>query len=305
MNRQPGRLSRRFLISASLLMVAACAAEPVEKPKVALDQEATLLATDLHRDHGQSALHAERYADAASYFNRILKSQPGDLHARLGLGEARLGQGRLDDALQNLKQLDQQLDTKKSVALKTSVLQGQGLVWLRKGDREKARTYLDQAIDRDPDLWRSWNALGRVLDAEKDHRAARAAYRRAIDLNPKAAFLHNNLGFSLLASGDPVYAEASFKRALDLDPKLDIASANLRLALAFQGRYGPALAGAEPSDRAAVMNNVGYAALMRGDHEKARSLFLDAMAADPGFFGEAKQNLAYLEALETDPGGDR
>ena len=49
------------------------------------------------------------------------------------------------------------------------------------------------------------------------------------------------------------------------------------------------------------MNNVGYAALLRGDHMKAKTLFQDAMAADPGFFGEAKRNLAFLETLEGEP----
>jgi Flp pilus assembly protein TadD len=48
------------------------------------------------------------------------------------------------------------------------------------------------------------------------------------------------------------------------------------------------------------MNNVGYAALLRGDHGKARSLFLGAMELDPGFFQEARRNLAYLETLEAD-----
>jgi len=262
-------------------------------------REATVLATDLHRDHGEAALEAERYADAASYFNRILKGDPGDIHARFGLGEARLGQGRLDDAVSAFDQLGDRMP----LPLEAASLQGRGLVWLRKGDSEKARNYLDQAIERDPNLWPSWNALGRLKDAEKDHGAARIAYRRAIDLNPKAAFLHNNLGFSLLASGEPLYAEASFERALELDPKLDVARANLRLAHAFQGLYQKALAGAERLDRAVVMNNVGYAALMRGDHKKARSLFVDAMAADPGFFGEAQRNLAFLESLETDPSG--
>jgi len=153
----------------------------------------------------------------------------------------------------------------------------------------------------DAGLWRSWNALGRLRDADKDYPGAREAYRRAIALNPKAAFLHNNLGFSLLASGEPAYAEEELNRALELDPDLSVAVTNLRLALAFQGRYGPALAGTGAGDRAVVMNNVGYAALLRGDHEKAKALFLDALAADPGFFGEAKRNLAFLETLEDGP----
>jgi Flp pilus assembly protein TadD len=115
--------------------------------------------------------------------------------------------------------------------------------------------------------------------------------------------LHNNLGFSLLASGDPVFAEYSLRQALELDPEMEVAASNLRLALALQGRYEPALAGASAAEQAAIMNNVGYAALLRGDHAKARSLFLGAIELDPGFFKEAKRNLAYLETLEADREG--
>ena len=207
------------------------------------------------------------------------------------------GQGRLNDALDRFESLGDVADP----ALQAKALQGQGIVLLRQGEREKARNRLEKAIEKDAGLWRSWNALGRLDDAEKDHAAARKAYRRAIALNPKAAFLHNNLGFSLLASGEPAYAETSLNRALELDPDLAVALTNLRLALAFQGRYGPALAGVQEDQRATVMNNVGYAALLRGDHGQARTLFLDAMAANPGFFGEAKRNLAFLETLEVDP----
>ena len=49
------------------------------------------------------------------------------------------------------------------------------------------------------------------------------------------------------------------------------------------------------------MNNVGYAALLRGDHQKAKMRCSeDAMTVDPGFFREAKRNLAFLETLEAD-----
>ena len=284
------------LAAASLfLLLAGCAGAPIEKSEIEADPDATLIATDLHRDHGEAALRAERYADAASYFNRILKAFPEDQQARLGLGEAFLGQGHLDQALVVFEQLDDEAEGQ----LRIKAVQGQGLVWLRKGDHGKAKAFLDDAVAKDPDLWRGWNALGRLHDGEGEHEAARVAYRRAIEIRPKAAFLHNNLGFSLLASGNPAYAESSLRRALELDPELEVAATNLRLALALQGRYGSALAGADPSDRAVVMNNVGYAALLRGDHDKARSLFLGAMTADPGFFGEAKRNLAFLDTLES------
>ena len=284
-----------LLFGFLLLTLTACATS--NRPAEQAGPDVAQLAIDVHRDHGWAAIRAERYKEAASYFQRILKDRPDDHQAHLGLGEAYLGQGRLSEALAQFAKLDDQA----SAAERARALQGQGIIYLRQGEQQQAFANLERAIAQDEGLWRSWNALGRLRDAEKNYAKAREAYRKAIALNPKAAFLHNNLGFSLLASGEPVYAERSLGRALELDPDLTIAATNLRLALAFQGRYGPALAGANAGDRAMVMNNVGYAALLRGDHDKAKALFHDAMAADPGFFDEAKRNLAFLETLEHTP----
>jgi len=283
------------LILAALL--GACAADSPKDVSADLkDDEAILLSADLHRDHGWAAVRAERYEEAQSFFKRVLKHREGDMDVMLGLGEAFLGQNRLDDAYRQFQNVSQEA----SSSLRGRALQGQAIVLLRQGQLGKAETVLDEAIDLDPALWRAWNGLGRVRDANKDYVAARYAFRQAIDIDPNNALLHNNLGFSLLASGDPAYAETSLRRALELDPEMEVAAANLRLALALQGRYTPALAGAHTTERARIMNNVGYAALLRGDHDKARSLFLSALEVDPGFFKEAKRNLAYLETLGAD-----
>ena len=291
------RQKRSYLaLSCQVLffLLLGCAAN--DPPAARKESSVPAVAVDLHRDHGWAALRSDRYKEAATYFQRILKDQPDDANARLGLGEAYLGQGRLKQAGNQFGHINDDAGG----GLRAKALQGEGLVLLRQGDQEAALPYFEDAVQRDAGLWRSWNALGRLYDAERAYAEARKAYRKAITLNPKAAFLHNNLGFSLLASGEPAYAEEALNRALALDPNLEAAATNLRLALALQGRYGPALAGAAPRDRAAIMNNVGYAALLRGDHERAKSLFLSAMAADPGFFDEAKRNLAFVEALQND-----
>lgn len=281
-------------LSMAMLLLGACAQTSSINEAATKPQEAKLLAVDLHRDHGWAAIRAERFDEAGTYFKRILQERGDDAEAMLGLGEAMLGQHRLDDAEAEFVRVGEGDDEQ----LKARALQGQAIVLLRRGQHEQAGTLLNEAVALDATLWRAWNGLGRVHDADKDYTAARYAYRQAIALNPDVALLHNNLGFSLLASGDPAFAESAFTRALDIDPALGVANANLRLALALQGRYGPALAGTAMTERARVMNNVGYAALLRGDLDKARSLFLDAMEADPGFFKEARRNLAYLETLE-------
>lgn len=283
-----------FLLAA---LLGACAHEPsVDQTADRQDEEAILLSVDLNRDHGWAALRAERYDEAASFFERILKDRNNDPDAMLGLGEARLGQNRLDDALRRFEHVDR----KATPALRAKAFQGAAIVRLRRGEHEEAEAALNEAIELEPKLWRAWNGLGRLRDTRKDYVAARYAYRQAIRLAPKTALLHNNFGFSLLASGDPAYAETSLRRALELDPDLEVAAANLRLALALQGRYASAIAGTSSLDQARIMNNVGYAALLRGDLDRARSLFLGAMERDPGFFKEARRNLAFLETLEAD-----
>lgn len=280
--------------SAFLILLTSCAAN--EPPVSKAASNVSTVTTDVHREHGWASLRADRHKEAASSFQRVLKEQPGDANARLGLGEAYLGQGQLQDANAQFARIGDDVGG----GLRAMALQGQGLVLLRQDDQAAARDYLERAVQRDAGLWRSWNALGRLHDATRNYSEARKAYRKAITLNPKAAILHNNLGFSLLASGEPAFAEQALNRALALDPELEAAATNLRLALALQGHYGPALAGSNPENRAAIMNNVGYAALLRGDHDRAKSLFLSAMAADPGFFEEAKRNLAYVEALQSE-----
>lgn len=291
MTRSIPKLLALFLLS---IMAVACTTMPIEKQ--AADQEVKLLAVDLHRDHGWAAIRAERYKEAGSYFKRILKDRPDDQDAVLGLAESSLGLHQLDQAGQQFERIDDQAPE----AIRAKALQGLGIIRLRRGDHDEARQLLTQAIELDPRLWRSWNALGRAHDTDQDFAAARHAYRQAIKLSPKVGYLHNNLGFSLLASGEPAYAESSLQKALQLDPDLAIAATNLRLALALQGRYGSALSGVDAAERPTVMNNIGYAALLRGDHQKARSLFLGAMEANPAFFGEARSNLAFLDTLEAD-----
>ena len=191
MLRTLGPRSVLAFCALALLLLGGCsaAAPPIEPAR----PEVKPLVADLHRDHGWAAVRAERYKEAASYFQRILKDLPDDGQARLGLAEAYLGQGRLGDALEQFERLDGEPNTPLFVKSQ----QGRGIVYLRQGEPAKAKKWLELAVEKDDGLWRSWNALGRVRDADKDFTAARRAYRKAIDLNPKAAFLHNNLGFSL------------------------------------------------------------------------------------------------------------
>ncbi len=80
---------------------------------------------------------------------------------------------------------------------------------------------------------------------------------------------------------------------------------NLRLALAWDGEYALALAGAEDGGLARALNNVGYVALLRGDQDNAESLFLRAIETDPAFNTIAARNFSYLRSLRESKGALR
>ncbi len=289
---------RRLRVSLLLLLaqLAACGSTP---PPAAIDLASALPQPSVPflRDHGWSALAVGRHRDAQQHFERLLKAQPDDRDARIGLGEALLGQNRLDQAAQQFVRIG----TDAPAALRARALQGQGIARLRQDQPAAAAPLLETAVGLDPKLWRAWNGLGRARDAARAWTMAELAYQRAIALQPNEASLVNNLGFSRLAAGDFAGAVQALNRALTLDPGLAAASNNLRLALALQGHYDQALVGVERPERAAALNNVGYGALLRGDLPEARALFLQALDSSPTFFEPARRNLTYLDGR--DPAG--
>ncbi len=92
-------------------------------------------------------------------------------------------------------------------------------------------------------------------------------------------------------------AVADFNSALRMDAEFEVARENLRLALAWQGKYVRAMAGASNRDMARILNNIGFIALMRGDYGNAESYLLRAMEADPSYNETAARNLSYLEQV--------
>jgi Flp pilus assembly protein TadD len=71
----------------------------------------------------------------------------------------------------------------------------------------------------------------------------------------------------------------------------------------MKGEYGRALEGADPADQAAVLNNVGFAAMLRGDYAKAKDLFDQAIKAKGTYYALAASNLAAAHDLEAGSSG--
>jgi Tfp pilus assembly protein PilF len=57
----------------------------------------------------------------------------------------------------------------------------------------------------------------------------------------------------------------------------------------------------DPVKRASKLNNAGYVAMIQGDFTGAETLFRQALASHPQFYGSAYQNLNALRSMRHKP----
>ncbi|WP_193370765.1 tetratricopeptide repeat protein [Pelagibius marinus] len=240
----------------------------------------------------EQSIEQGNYADAKLLLERVLLAEPGNLRARLAMAETQLAFGQLDAASEAFETLS------KVPEATARAQQGRGLTLLLKGQERPALFLLEQAVDKDPGLWRAWNAIGTLHDRAGEWDAAAMAYDRALEIRPDSAMLYNNRGFSHLLRRDHQAAIADFDAALQLEPDMEAARENMRLAFAWAGQYDRALVGVSQKDIGRAFNNIGFVALLRGDLPAAESYLLRSMEIDPKFNRTANKNLEYLKSLK-------
>ena len=239
----------------------------------------------------ERALSDNRHEDARRLIERVLLSEPENWEARLLLAELRLASG----APQLAEPIFESLIDKAGITGRA--LQGHGIALTLQGNLDGGVESLQRAVAEDSGLWRAWNALGFHHDSNQDWAAAENSYDKALEGNSNSALIYNNRGYSRLTQKRLEEAVADFDRALRLDPEFEVARENLRLALAWQGKYVHAMAGASNRDMARILNNIGFIALMRGDYGNAEAYLLRAMEADPRYNETAARNLSYLKQV--------
>lgn len=178
-------------------------------------------------------------------------------------------------------------------------LQGEGVALSMMGKSDEALATLKQATAADKSLWRAWNALGREYDMRRDWKKSQAAYAEALATpGANTAIVLNNRGYSHLLQRQNDLAAADFVAALDKDPGLTAARTNLRITMAMEGHYDRAAVTGAGDDRAAVLNNVGLAAAIRGDYVEAGKLLNQAIEAKGKYYERAADNLQLTKELQ-------
>lgn len=278
-----------FLLGLAGLTAACSAIQPKVAAPPRPSASSTLLALP------EASLDSGRYDDALRQYQAILASDPDNRQAKLGIAEVQLATNNNRTAADLFTELAQDPD------LKARALQGKGLALMKLGQREAAQKALADAVAADKTLWRAWSALGALYDGVQAWDKADAAYHEALGIVPDSAVVENNYGFSLMLRKDFPAAVAAFQKALKANPMLDAAKMNLRLALAMQGHYEEAASGVQGKDAPAALNNVGFAAMLRGDYKQAEMYLVQALDASPSEYAAASKNLQHLKALEGQP----
>lgn len=182
---------------------------------------------------------------------------------------------------------------------RAQALQGEGVALSMLGKSDEALATLKQATAADKSLWRAWNALGREYDMRRDWKKSQAAYADALAApGANTAVVLNNRGYSHLLQRQNDLATADFVAALDKDPGLTAARTNLRITMAMEGHYDRAAVTGAGDDRAAVLNNVGLAAAIRGDYVEAGKLLNQAIEAKGKYYERAADNLQLTKELQ-------
>jgi Flp pilus assembly protein TadD len=239
----------------------------------------------------QAAFDDQRYLDASKTLDQALLVAGSDPRLTYWAGKLSLVHGRYQDALTNFSRI------KSEPNLRAQALEGEGIALMQLGRLDEALFSLQAAVMANPRAWQAWNALGSEYDRRHDWANAEKAYAQALSASGDAAIVLNNRGFSRLSQKKPELAIPDFVAALQKKPDLAPARNNLRLAMSMQGEYDRAIKGAAATDQAAVLNNAGFAAMLRGDYAKAKDLLTQAMKAKNGYYGLAAANLEMTQNL--------
>ncbi len=130
------------------------------------------------------------------------------------------------------------------------------------------------------------NDLGLYFERQDDLDRALAEYRAALELNPQNAWLYFNIGNVLLRKKDFDGAVSSFKLACELAPDNAEICNNLAYALAENGEeldlaveLAQKAIRLRPANKAAYLDTLGLAYLVRNDLALARETLNAALAA--------------------------
>jgi serine/threonine protein kinase/Tfp pilus assembly protein PilF len=174
---------------------------------------------------------------------------------------------------------------------------------------EKAKQYLKQAIEKDPNYAAAWAELAAVYNVEPDYAPvsnaenmpkARAAAEKAMAIDDALALPHAVLGGILNSAFEWEGSEREFRRAIELNPNDPNTHSWYAFLLSQVGRHGEAIVQAKQALAIEPLNpkyGDTLASVLRdgGQNEMAVDEFKKTLEIDPNY-QSALMNLAFTYA---------
>lgn len=221
------------------------------------------------------------WGDAVGFWQDCVRKSPGKLRPRNNLASALLTEGRVAEAVEQLK-VSLRIEPQDPVALRTL-----GVTYEMQGRLDLAVEAYRSALKARPDNKYAHYNLGIALVKQGAVQEALAEFSAALRLDPEYADAHNNLGVIHAGMGETQKAVELFRLAVRFDPGSGEARLNLGRALGEQGKGAEALAELERAarlqpDNAEVYNNMGIIHAGAGRRAEAAEQFKKAAALKPG-----------------------
>jgi len=154
------------------------------------------------------------------------------------------------------------------------------------GDLSKALTNVDESLELNSAVPKSHTLRGRILMELGQLEAAVVSYREALNLDPGFVEAHYYLGIAHERFSEHEEALERYMAAANLDPsnaQYVIAAAEMHIELGRLDRAMELLENRRSNHQhnAGVRQTMGHIAMMRGEHEKAVTLFGEARLLAP------------------------
>ena len=227
----------------------------------------------VHTSLGLLYTSTGRYDAAIEAFLSALDTDPSNVDALLGLGDAYRLKGNMEEAEAVLRRAIGLHPGNRSAYIRLGNFEFHG------GRYEESAEHYRAAVSLEANDMTAFNNLGIAHMLSGDFEAARWAFSRAIEIEPKKSSL-TNLGLMYYYLGDYVRAIEAMTRAVELQPNDHLAHANL----------------------GDVLWAAGHAADSKASFSRARTLGEKALAVNPSD-PYTLMDLAWIYAMLND--GDK
>lgn len=176
----------------------------------------------------------------------------------------------------------------KRYPLHTGALNNMGVIYLARGENDRAKQVLDKALSINPSYPDALNNLATALKNLGDYQAAVAVLIKALSLKPDFKSAYFNLGNTYREMDDYEAARDAFRQAITLDPTDQEALSNLGSVLFTLGRNQDAKQILQQSiqinpEHAMSHYHLGRILFSEGKLDAALLSFQSALSVNPDF----------------------